>query len=322
MMEDFERRLIAGDRVTLARAITLVESSRADHQEEARALVERILPLTGNSIRVAITGVPGAGKSTFIESLGTHITQDLGETVAVLAIDPSSPVSGGSILGDKTRMPKLSVDGKAFIRPTASAGGLGGVHSRTRETILLCEAAGYRNILVETVGVGQSEVSVSAMTDFFLLLLLPNAGDELQGIKRGIVEMADLIAVNKADANPAQAELTRRNFENALMYVPAQAASNNKWSVRVTTCSALTGMNVAAIWSQVREYRGLAEANGLFHAKRQGQQVRWLSDAVRQGVEDWLASSPEAAALKRDVEAKRLSPIEGAARLVARLWSI
>jgi LAO/AO transport system kinase len=310
------QRLIEGDRATLARAITLVESLRSDHQAEARALIERILPHTGNSVRVAITGVPGAGKSTFIESLGTHITQDLKETVAVLAIDPSSPVSGGSILGDKTRMPRLSIDRKAFIRPTPSSGGLGGVHQHTRETILLCEAAGFRNVLVETVGVGQSEVTVSSMTDFFLLLLLPNAGDELQGIKRGIVEMADLIAVNKADANPAEADLTRRHFENALLYLPPSATG---WRVKVVTCSALSGLNVASIWEQVLDYTAFAHRTGLFEAKRRSQLAVWLSDAVRQGVEEWLSNSPEALAMKQELEANRLSPMEAATRMVASL---
>ena len=304
--------LLGGDRAALARAITLVESSRADHQAEARFLIERVLPHTGQSLRVAITGVPGAGKSTFIETLGIHLTEDLNETLAVLAIDPSSPMTGGSILGDKTRMPRLSVDPRAFIRPTASAGGLGGVHRKTRETILLCEAAGFRNILVETVGVGQSEVSVAAMTDFFLLLLLPNAGDELQGLKRGIVEMADLIAVNKADTSAADAELTRGQFESALMYLPVHPGG---LAPRVMTCSALTGLNVASIWATVLDYSERMKSNGSFEAKRRGQGASWLSDAVRNGVEVWLASSME----RSEVEAGRMSPVEAAARVLSRL---
>ena len=313
MIEDLARQVLAGDRAALARAITLVESSREDHRAGARVLINRVLPNTGNSIRVAITGVPGVGKSTFIESLGCYLT-GRGERVAVLAIDPSSPVSGGSIMGDKTRMPRLSADRLAFVRPTPTGGGLGGVHRNTRETILLCEAAGFSNVLVETVGVGQSEFAVTAMTDFLLLLLLPNAGDELQGIKRGIVEVAGLIAVNKADSSRASAGLAKRHYENAVAYLPA---AESGWTTPVMTCSGLTGQSVAGVWDAVLRYRGLTRENGYFQRRRQSQMVQWMDEELRDGLERMVAASPEAGRLRAAVEAGQLSPGEAAARVLS-----
>ncbi len=221
-----------GDRAVLARAITLVESSRADHQERARELMDACLSYTGNSVRLGITGVPGVGKSTFVEALGMHIIQERHEKVAVLAIDPSSPISGGSILGDKTRMPRLSTDENAFIRPSPSRGTAGGVGATTREAMLLCEVAGFQNVFVETVGVGQSEVAVASMVDFFLLLMIAGAGDELQGIKRGVLELADLVAFNKADGDDRiRAEAARKQLESAMSLFPRSRANGVRlWS--------------------------------------------------------------------------------------------
>ncbi len=305
--------LVAGDRAALARAITLVESTRDDHREAARELINGVLPHTGKSTRVAITGVPGVGKSTFIESLGCQLTAR-GKKVAVLAIDPSSPVSGGSIMGDKTRMPRLSADRLAFVRPTPTGGGLGGVHRNTRETILLCEAAGFSNVLVETVGVGQSEFTVTAMTDFLVLLLLPNAGDELQGIKRGIVEMAGLIAVNKADTD-ANAELARRQYENAVAYLPTPESG---WETPVMTCSGLTGESVADVWETVLRYRSLTVANGYFERRRRQQMAQWMDEELRDGVERMIAADPDRVQFRAAVMAGEMSPAEAAGRVLSK----
>lgn len=262
----------------LARAITLVESSLPADQDQAIELVDRCLPYAGNSIRIGVTGVPGAGKSTFIEAFGLHAIGQTGASVAVLAIDPSSPVSGGSIMGDKTRMSQLSSHPQAFIRPSPSGGGLGGVHQRTRETILLCETAGFRTIIVETVGVGQSEVTVASMTDFFLLLMLANAGDELQGIKRGIVEMCDMIAINKADGgNEKAASLARKQYESALHYLRAPESG---WQPKVVTCSALERRNIDAIWNDVQQYAAATKASGYFDRRRSEQLVTWMQDSM------------------------------------------
>lgn len=307
--------ILAGDRAALARAITLVESTRDDHRAQARDLTNRLLPHTGNSIRVAITGVPGVGKSTFIESLGCYLTS-LGQKIAVLAIDPSSPVSGGSIMGDKTRMPCLSADRRAFVRPTPTGGGLGGVHRKTRETILLCEAAGFSNILVETVGVGQSEFAVTSMTDFLVLLLLPNAGDELQGIKRGIVEVADLIAVNKADSAGQNAALAKRHYENAIAYLPMP---DSGWTPPVMTCSGLTGESVKDIWDAVLRYRRGTLENGHFAKRRNSQLRQWMDEELRSELERLIAANPETARLRAAVEAGELSPVDAAARVLANL---
>src|SRR5215475_9225049 len=246
-----ERGIRAGERAVLARAITLIESRRTDHQKTARQLVQNLLPLTGRAVRVGITGAPGVGKSTTIDALGTSLTGQ-GHRVAVLAVDPSSARTGGSILADKTRMARLATDENAFIRPSPSAGTLGGVAAKTRETMLACEAAGFDAILVETVGIGQSETAVADMTDFFLALMLPGAGDELQGLKKGLVELADMIAINKADGdNAARARVAAADYGAALHILTPRLA---EWQPPVVTCSALTGTGIAALWEHVLDH--------------------------------------------------------------------
>jgi LAO/AO transport system kinase len=263
----------AGDRAVLARAITLIESKRADHRGQAHHLVQALLPATGKAVRLGITGAPGVGKSTTIDALGTYLT-GRGHKVAVLAVDPSSTRSGGSILGDKTRMPRLASDPQAFVRPSPSSGTLGGVAAKTRETMLVCEAAGYDVVMVETVGIGQSETAVADMTDFFLVLMLPGAGDELQGLKKGIVELADMIAVNKADGDNIQrANLAAADYRGALNILAPQSAT---WSPPVATYSALTGNGIAELWARVVEHKDKMTASGELAARRRAQQVKWM----------------------------------------------
>lgn len=318
--EEYVDGILRGDRAILGRAITLIESTRPRDEELAQEILECCLPHTGQTLRVGITGAPGAGKSTFIEALGTHLTRDRGERVAVLAVDPSSEFSGGSILGDKTRMEQLAADDRAFIRPSPARGSLGGVARRTRETMLLCEAAGFRNILVETVGVGQSETAVYAMVDFFLLLMLAGAGDELQGIKRGIIEMTDAIAINKADLDPLRAEQARRQFDSALHLFPPPASG---WTPRVVTCSAITRQGIASLWEMVREHHAFTRGNGYFDARRRAQRRRWLKEAIEHGLREDFQRSPEVQqrlpALERAVDSGRLSPFR-AAREVLDLY--
>jgi LAO/AO transport system kinase len=266
-------RLLDGDRRALAKAITLVESTRADHGEQAAMLLEQIMPHTGNSIRLGVSGAPGVGKSTFIESLGNALT-DWGHQVAVLAVDPTSAVSGGSILGDKTRMETLSVNPKAFVRPSPAGRTLGGVTRRTRESLLLCEAAGYDVIIVETVGVGQSETAVSDMTDMFLLLLSPGGGDDLQGIKRGIMELADLVLVNKADGDQARlASQTVADYRGALHFMQARTPS---WTPQVESCSALNNKGMDEVWTIVIAFRGALTESGELAVLRAQQARAWM----------------------------------------------
>ena len=278
-------------RAGLGRAITLIESRRADHQAEARALLSAIMPKTGRAQRIGITGVPGVGKSTFIESFGTLLT-GMGRKVAVLAVDPTSRRSGGSILGDKTRMAKLAADENAFIRPSPAGETLGGVSRKTRETMLLCEAAGYDVILVETVGVGQSETVVADMVDFFLVLMLPNAGDELQGIKKGVLEVADMIAVNKADIDPVAAKRAARAYEVAL-HIMEQADPD--WAPPVKTISGFAGEGLPELWAAIELHRTKTEASGSRARRRAGQQVRWLDALIQEGLADGFARDPQVA---------------------------
>lgn len=289
-----------GDRSVLAQAITLIESSRPADRELADQIVEKCLPASEPSIRVGITGVPGAGKSSLIEALGKHLIAERGETVAVLAIDPSSQLSGGSILGDKTRMTFIAASDSAFIRPAPSRGAPGGVAQHTREAILLCEAAGYRNILVETVGVGQSETAVREMVDFFLLITLAGAGDELQGIKRGVMELADMVAVNKADGdNIRAAERARIEVENALHFLPS---SPSGWVPRAMACSAHTGHGVADLWSTVLEFAASTRANGWFQLRRREQARRSMRENLELALMQLFRSDPKVQTLLAELE--------------------
>ena len=311
--------LLRGDRVTLARAITVIESDLPSDIELARQILDGILPHTGRSHRVGITGVPGAGKSTFIDALGIHLVRTLGEKVAVLSVDPSSPLSGGSILGDKTRMERLAVEDNAFIRPSPARGHLGGVARRTRETILLCEAAGYANVLVETVGVGQSETAVRSMTDFFLLLMIPGAGDELQGIKRGIIEMLDGMAINKADGdNKPRANRARVEYASALHLFPP---SPDGWVPRVLTCSSLQGEGIAEVWDMVLEHREHQTKSGHFDQRRRGQALQWMRELVSHGLEDLFRTHASVRRRMQEIEeavaAGRTTPFSGAHELLS-----
>ncbi len=275
--QDYVSGIISGNRALLSQSITLLESTRPEHQQLAQEILEACLPHSSNSVRIGITGTPGVGKSTFIEAFGLHLIAQ-GRRLAVLAIDPSSQLSKGSILGDKTRMAQLANQQAAFIRPSAASGSLGGVAHKTRETLLLCEAAGYDTILIETVGVGQSETAVRSMVDCFLLLLQPGAGDELQGIKRGIVEMADILAVNKADGERiALAKRAQQEYRNALHLFPAKASN---WTPQVLTCSATTGENIPHIWQIIEDFCKFTQANGYFERNRSEQLQHWLYETV------------------------------------------
>jgi LAO/AO transport system kinase len=298
-VSELARQVIDGDRRALARAITLVESTRADHRADAEALLAEVLPHSGGAVRVGISGAPGAGKSTFIEALGTHLV-GRDHRVAVLAVDPSSTRSGGSILGDKTRMEQLTRSPNAFVRPSPTGGTLGGVARRTREAMLLCEAAGFDVILVETVGVGQSEVKVAAMVDLFLVLVAPGGGDELQGLKRGIMELADLVVVNKADGDlAAVAAHTAADYAAALHLVRPRIAG---WTPRVLTCSALTGTGIPEVWDAVAEFRDAVA--GELPAIRAAQNREWMWSEVTDSLLDALTADAGTAALARRLEAE------------------
>lgn len=320
--EEYLGGILRGDRSVLARAVTLIESAREADRILAEQIVEDCLPHSGHSIRVGITGAPGAGKSTLIEALGRYLIAEQQQKVAVLAVDPSSQISGGSILGDKTRMTTLASSEMAFIRPSPSRGISGGVAQRTREAMLLCEAAGYGAILVETVGVGQSETAVHEMADFFLLITIAGAGDELQGIKRGVMELADLVAVNKADgANIAAAERARVEAQNALHYFPAAGSG---WTPRATTCSALTGVGIRELWRCVLEYTALTKANGWFARARRAQQKRWMHEMIKQALRQRFDAHPAVRhsmeALERDVAEGRTTSFR-AARMLLEMYS-
>lgn len=316
--DSMAQSLLAGDRRALARAITLAESSRADHREQAAALMGLLLPHTGTSVRIGISGIPGVGKSSFIEALGLHVLEK-GHKLAVLAVDPSSPVSGGSILGDKTRMAELSRHPDAYIRPSPSGGTLGGVARRTRDAMFACEAAGFDVIVVETVGVGQSETAVADMVDLFLLLLPPAGGDELQGIKKGIVELADLVVVNKDDGDLAPAaERARQDYAAALhMLRPASP----DWSPPVLKCSAHENRGIDAVWEAVGNYRKIMGDSGALEARRAAQARAWMWSEVTETLLAGLHATPAVAALARDLEEQvtrgKTTPAEAARRILA-----
>lgn len=310
----------AGERAMLARGITLIESKRADHREAAQRLLQTLLPDTGKAMRVGITGVPGVGKSTTIDALGISLIEQ-GHKVAVLAVDPSSTRTGGSILGDKTRMARLSAHDHAFIRPSPSSGTLGGVAAKTRETMLLCEAAGYGIVLVETVGIGQSETTVADMTDFFLALMLPGAGDELQGIKKGLIELADMIAVNKADGdNVRRAKAAAADYRAALHILTPRSPT---WTPPVVTYSALTGDGIVALWSDIVTHRQRMTASGELAAQRRAQQVKWMWAMLEERLFARLRNDPAIRARLKEAEtavaAGTLTPTLAVDRIVALL---
>jgi LAO/AO transport system kinase len=309
--------VLARDRRALAKAITLIESTRTDHRRQAQVLLEALLPRTGESLRAGISGAPGVGKSTFIEALGLYLLEQ-GRRVAVLAVDPSSSVSGGSILGDKTRMERLSIAENAYIRPSPTAGSLGGVAARTREAMLVCEAAGHDVILVETVGVGQSETAVAEMVDVFVLLQMPHAGDDLQAIKKGIVELADIVAINKSDLDPAAAASARRQWENALAMLHP---SSPGWRTPVIEVSAAKAAGIDAFWRQVEAYRHAMTQSGEWADKRRRQAVDWMWNLIESGLREGFREHPGVRAeMQRLTEAVgdgRVAPSAAAQALLA-----
>lgn len=309
--------VLGADRRVLAKAITLVESAAETHRAQARRLVDRLLPKTGRAVRLGITGVPGAGKSTFIESLGMMLVEQ-GHRLAVLAIDPSSTRSGGSILADKTRMERLSMDERAFIRPSPSGGTLGGVARKTRETMLICEAAGFDVIIVETVGVGQSETTVASMVDFFLVLMITGAGDELQGIKKGVLELADGVAINKADGdNLERAEQTRKELESALHLLQPVSAT---WSPPVLKCSALTLAGLDQIWEMVQDHRRRMLKSGELLANRKSQALQWMWSLIDEGLKERFFKNAgvhrRLAQVLDEVQKGRMAPTSAAQKLL------
>ena len=302
-VDDYITGVLSGDRAILGRAISLLESNRADHQTQAQALLQALLPHSGGAHRIGISGAPGTGKSTFIETFGTNLTK-AGKKVAVLAVDPSSGVSGGSILGDKTRMNRLSRDPNAFIRPSPTSGSLGGVNRKTRESMICCEAAGFDVLLVETVGVGQSEVTVSNMVDFFLVLMLPGGGDELQGIKRGVLEIADLIAVNKADADPQKAAIAKKEYQNALRLM---RPTSPNWDAEAVLCSALKNDGLDKIWKKIEDHRTALTDSGEVTQRRQQQERAWMWRLVEEGLLHSFRAAPAVQAQIPTLEAQVVS---------------
>jgi LAO/AO transport system kinase len=319
-MSNFDlQQLLDGERRTLAKAITLVESKLDSHREEAQTILEQVLPYTGNSIRIGITGVPGVGKSTFIEAFGLHLIEQ-GKRVAVLAVDPSSPIAGGSILGDKTRMEELSRQENAFIRPSPAEGTLGGVAQKTRESMLLCEAAGYDVVLVETVGVGQSEYQVAGMVDFFMVLMLPGGGDELQGIKKGIIELADALVINKADGESEKlASMTQRQYISAMNLL----RHNSFWTPQILTCSALNNINIDTIWGMLIDYYFQALEKQAFQQKRAKQNRDWMHQLVHEMLLMTLSQNKNIKdmlpALEQAVESQDMTPYAAARTIMKQL---
>ncbi len=305
--------ILKGDRVILSRGITIVESNLESDKKLAKEIIQGILPHSGNSIRIGITGVPGVGKSTFIEAFGMYLISK-GHRVGILSIDPSSQRSKGSILGDKTRMEELANMEKAFIRPSATGDTLGGVANKTGESMLLCEAAGYDIILIETVGVGQSETAVHGMTDFFLLLMLSGAGDELQGIKKGIMEMADMVVINKADGdNIKKSEMARRQYQNALHIFPL---ADSGWSPVVSTASAVKNIGIDTVWEEITKYKKLVDENGYFIKNRNHQQIKWMYNNINEELKQLFYGSKNIAGhlsiLEKDIVSAKISPVKAA----------
>lgn len=319
--DELTKGILAGDIPSLSRAITLVESTNPLHLEKANTIINACLPYANKSVRIGITGVPGVGKSTFIEAFGKHLTV-LGKKVAVLAVDPSSSISHGSILGDKTRMEELVKDKNAYIRPSASGETLGGVARKTRETIMLCEAAGFDTIIIETVGVGQSETAVHSMVDFFLLLKIAGAGDELQGIKRGIMEMADVVAINKADGdNIKKANLAKTEFNRALHLFPAKKSG---WTPKVLTCSAITKDGIDDIWATISEFLQLTKSNGQLDEKREEQNQYWMLETINEQLKNHFYNDKsvitELEEKKKAVQNHELSPFAAAQLLLEKYF--
>ncbi len=318
--KQFAEGVLQGDRGILGRAITMVESNLPDHTAQAQEILQHLLPHTGKSMRIGITGVPGVGKSTFIESLGCYLLEK-GHKVAVLAVDPSSSISGGSILGDKTRMERLGKDDRCFIRPSPSGGTLGGVARKTRETMLVCEAAGFDIILIETVGVGQSEITVRSMSDFFLLLMLAGAGDELQGIKKGIMELADALVINKADGdNKLPAEMARNEYERAMHYLQP---STEGWVSHAFTCSAVKNKGIAEIWHVIETFEKITKKSGVFEQHRKEQNIKWVHEMVDEHLRSLFIKHPEVVqilpCIERDV-AEGVIPAVAAVQKLLRVF--
>ncbi len=321
-LDDYACGVRSGDRVMLARAITLIESTKAEHKALAQKLLQRVLPDTGKAFRVGITGVPGVGKSTAIDQLGTNLTR-AGHKVAVLAVDPSSTRSGGSVLGDKTRMPRLAQDQNAYVRPSPTSGTLGGVTRKTRETMALCEAAGFDVILVETVGVGQSETAVAEMVDFFLALMLPGAGDELQGIKKGIIEIADMIAINKSDGDNVTRAKTAASVYRAALNIIAPTSPD--WSPPVVTISGLKNIGLDDLWRKIEEHRQTLTKTGEFATRRRAQSVKWMHDMVEDRLNSALRENAEVSARMPEIETQvrdgKLTPALAAKEILSLMNS-